>query len=931
MLALAPPRGSVELDGPRWQQLSAHEEERAPPGPWVATRDIKLLREEEGLLIRGQWTLRTSRPGWFMGDLLGPGVEIRKATWNGRPAAIDRAGALTIVAGYVRDEVRLEVEAFIPGDPANEPLTLDLLPAVAGRMTLPATPEDQQIRVEDPTHPGEPPPRREDVVLSGASRLQLSQGRKDPANAQTLVTATSGVGLTIGDAELRGRALVTWTILRGSVNSLIVDAENLGDDLEINGPGIREWRRIGSRIEVLLQAPTRDRIALDFRWSQALSPSTESSLPLPRITPVEVFRGAHALQLARDGEIEVIPRLGEWAAVASADLPTWGRGLVEGTPTAAYTTTPKRDGTLSLLRFVPVESPPVVVDVAAITVATSREGRLLMRAHYEVRNERAAHLRVTPPPGMRILGAQVAGETSLPARDRDGAWLIPLRRSIETVKGALTFPVEVTLLGESDAWQRRERRKLTLPAVDAPIAVTRLTLYLPPGYTSKLGPGDGDVVDDFTRGEGITYGMGIGDVGIVQADAHFQGAVQSWLANDFAGAQAELDALHNLGASNENVDRLQANLDVIVGGKDKDKNQDSTGTGGADAAIERRIKEQAKARAAEDIRLQASSQQQAEEYSRSGEYELAEASYAQAIEIGERLAMLEQDESVEQRSFNAAIEASYASVKKTKARRADRQSKRSQRRGKREKKKRPIDGKENRYSDLQEDQEAFETSTSTTSYDFEDDTLEGELQGGQAATGSSDGTLYRFDDDLIDGELLAPESEPLVDAMPGVNGGSSTFTIDGVNAIDPVHGITESQAEDLPVEPISLDIAMDAPRKRLISSGRRRRRRENRRRSNAPAAPPTPPQASTSASIILPEDLRGPKEAPAKFKDMSNLGRLAAPIVQASAMSVVIPAAGEAVRYQRLLLPQGTSYDIDITAREPLLPRRQRHTKSQRR
>ena len=48
--------------------------------------------------------------------------------------------------------------------------------------------------------------------------------------------------------------------------------------------------------------------------------------------------------------------------------------------------------------------------------------------------------------------------------------------------------------------------------LDAPIAGSRLTLHLPPGYRSRKRPGDGDVVAAFTRGEGITYGLGVGEV-----------------------------------------------------------------------------------------------------------------------------------------------------------------------------------------------------------------------------------------------------------------------------------------------------------------------------------------------------------------------------------------------------------------------------------
>jgi hypothetical protein len=43
------------------------------------------------------------------------------------------------------------------------------------------------------------------------------------------------------------------------------------------------------------------------------------------------------------------------------------------------------------------------------------------------------------------------------------------------------------------------------------------------------------------------------------------------------------------------------------------------------------------------------------------------------------------------------------------------------------------------------------------------------------------------------------------------------------------------------------------------------------------------------------------------------------PEVHASALSVVVPAVGEAVRYQRLLLPAGAAYAVEISAKEPLI------------
>jgi hypothetical protein len=52
--------------------------------------------------------------------------------------------------------------------------------------------------------------------------------------------------------------------------------------------------------------------------------------------------------------------------------------------------------------------------------------------------------------------------------------------------------------------------------------------------------------------------------------------------------------------------------------------------------------------------------------------------------------------------------------------------------------------------------------------------------------------------------------------------------------------------------------------------------------------------------------------------------RLPDPTAHATAMSVTIPTAGEAVLYQRLLLAAGATLTVDVEAREPLLERNRR-------
>src|SRR5688572_31425751 len=104
-----------------------------------------------------------------------------------------------------------------------------------------------------------------------------------------------------------------------------------------------------------------------------------------------------------------------------------------------------------------VAGPPLVVEIGDLLMATSVEGRTLLRARYELRNERAPHLEVRPPRGMKLVGAWVSGE-EVRASLVDGAWRIPVPRSIETLDGLITFPVVVAMLGEGEAWRRREKR-----------------------------------------------------------------------------------------------------------------------------------------------------------------------------------------------------------------------------------------------------------------------------------------------------------------------------------------------------------------------------------------------------------------------------------------------------------------------------------------
>jgi len=368
-----------------------------------------------------------------------------------------------------------------------------------------------------------------------------------------------------------------------------------------------------------------------------------------------------ALQLARSGDVEVLPTLTGWTPTASTELAPWARGLVDGTPTASWVGSGRSGGSLALLRYVPLQGPEIVVDVAEVLLATSRDGRVLLRARYEVSNERASVLRVHLPDDARLLALRVGDQPVATTFDRDGALRIPLRRSIESLGGLLSFPVELAILVQGAPWTRRELRDVPLPVVEAPVAILRTTAHLPPGHrpwrTHRL---DGHV-DDFTRGEGITYGIQVRTEAdrdkVAQADAIFGEAVRAWETNSFEEAQGLLDELGALGAGNENVAKLQGNLSLLLEDEEEDGDveTDDAPASTQSVVLARRVKDQAKAKAGAEERAWEEAQREAERSYRAGDYARAEEEAEKALELGRKLERYEQKESAEVSTRNAKV------------------------------------------------------------------------------------------------------------------------------------------------------------------------------------------------------------------------------------------------------------------------------------
>jgi len=682
-LLLAAPGSSAELDGARWKGLQ-HDPERAP-GPHVLDRALQLKVVPGGVEVRGTWRLSTERAAWYASMLLSAErVHVRSVRLGGKPARTwSTPDGLLLVERIERDAV-LEVVAFVPGK-ADRGVELALLAAPRGEVVVHS---DNGLQVVDLDE--RPVLREDDRFITGGGRLRLEPRVPDRSDAMgTLSVAHVGIGLTVGDGAVTGQARVRWEVRRGKLESVSVRAQELGVDLQVEGPNVADWKRNGDRVEVQLRQPADSRVDLQLSWTAAVSKDAESTLQVPTIDPLNVFRTESALQLARDGEVDVIPHASGWTTIAAAQLPQWSRGLVQGMPTAAFQRPGADDGgTLDLVRYVTVPTPPMVIEVADIRVVSSREGRFVMRARYEVVNERAAHLVFRPPSGTRLTGLTVAGRPTRPTRDGE-VYRIPLPRSVETVEGLSVVPVVVGLRGEGSAWERRARGDIALPTVDAPIAVLRATHGLPSRYASRLEPGEGSVVEGFSRGEGVAYGLGDDRIAS-QADQLYADALDAWNSNEFEQARDKLGQLDELGAGNESTKGLESNVDLVLGPTVKTPihattvSADSAPSGTTISArpepappprpaskAVRRIKAQVRARSEKERKSFRRRKKKAKNLQEAGRYDEAEQEYEKALEEAKDLDRLEDDES---RSYDFAAAEIEEELETTRSQKKSRKS-----------------------------------------------------------------------------------------------------------------------------------------------------------------------------------------------------------------------------------------------------------------
>lgn len=468
-----------------------------------------------------------------------------------------------------------------------------------------------------------------------------------PVVQQDVVQADVATAAWLDEGTLRVRSKVRWTVRRGEQSRFVLQLGGAANELEVQGVGLGDFQRSGSTVTVTPLEPVDGVFEVTLDWVEPM-PKGKASVAQP--DPRGVVSTNWSLTLAGDSETLLSPATsGSLRAVALQELEPDARALGDAQPVAAWT----GRGTLQLsaLELQSLDGPTLVVDVARCTAAQAVSGRTLMTCSLDVRNASEQYLAMRPPEGMSLWSARVNGDGVAPVDPGDGRVLLPLERSVETLVGLTALTVELTFLSEGDAFERKGARSLSLPAFDAPVARVIWEVRLPPGYRGEVEGGSARVAGE-VHTELVYDSRAEADK--VAARETWNYALRAYQDNDFEAAQEYVDQTLALDSSNDNAVMLQSNLDVLEG---KD-------VSGSDEAMERRVKEMAKAKVADEVVLQEEKLAEAERMLNMGDYEGAIAAYEEVEALADELEVYEQDEEQGQAYYRSSSSSGATEARK---------------------------------------------------------------------------------------------------------------------------------------------------------------------------------------------------------------------------------------------------------------------------
>jgi hypothetical protein len=295
-------------------------------------------------------------------------------------------------------------------------------------------------------------------------------------------TAEVRVLATLEEEVLRTMGLVELHILQGQLKSLEFDLPKGLTVVAVRGVPLEEWKASdvagAQRVSVNLSEPLRIGTARLIVEAEQPLPQPNSPMLLPTVVPIgaKTLTGYMALATGTSMEMRDLSSEG-LSRIDVREIPADLVRLSTVPVVAAfrYQKAPYRI-TATLHRPEELAVLVAIVESADLATLVTSGGERIVRAIYQIRNNKKPSLEMTLPKQATLWSVLVNHRAVKPAAGPEGKVLIPLAASMGPEE---TFPVEVVYVEEESPFQWLGQTRFQGPVVDIPITVARWHLFLP--------------------------------------------------------------------------------------------------------------------------------------------------------------------------------------------------------------------------------------------------------------------------------------------------------------------------------------------------------------------------------------------------------------------------------------------------------------------
>jgi hypothetical protein len=497
----------IPVDEYRALRLRAYPPDRPPdPPPVDATLsrvdyELRATSVESALSAisaagDARLTVDVLKEGWVRIDVPA-GLLVRTARVDGRPVAlIDKPAPHVLLSKPGRAVLSLEIVLPIKASGAAHTLTVPASPGAVSRVAI-VVPRDGLevtvaggVLVERPQQPegrwvaygrgGHP------MTLTWERRTEIARATQ-PLKWRGRVTQFVGLGEDTNPVSATVHVEVTQGVA-ASVDVAIADGLVIN---QVSGATVAEWDFQPGLLKVNFLEPVTSVTSFTVSGEARAPREGAVTVPLVRLPSAERETGGVAVEVLGAGEIRERQPVGlEPADPSDLGEPLRGRespSMVAFRYRAQDRTLP-RSLALTVARYTPQAVLIANVEEARYDALVGEEGKTLVRARYAVRNNQRGFLGVVLPAGATLWSASVATRPVRPGVSPNGGLLLPLEKG-RAGEETPAFPVELTYVQRSAAWEDKGRTTLTLPAIDLPVSRTGVVLRHSPRFRVIPEPG----------------------------------------------------------------------------------------------------------------------------------------------------------------------------------------------------------------------------------------------------------------------------------------------------------------------------------------------------------------------------------------------------------------------------------------------------------